>query len=512
MLQSQRDRFISRLPLALLLILAVSAFAAPAMAYKGSTGQIPLISQVDIPHGYFEYYLIQAAASSNVLTIGSSANVSISTAVMNSAEFTSFNETESGIVNSLYIQNGTSAQDTLEALKAGDYYLVFLAYSANANISFNWVLYPNSPFQTGPLPVPEPTGIGTFGLNNNSGVITPYTIETNEVVGVADISALLAHNSTASKANSTVSGATLQLNSVLVVNEKNGSQQVYWVQNTPDFVTSASQVANGDNLWNYSVSGFLSNSTVTSTKGGAVYSYLQDNVTQYYYAEETSNATYALPLDLALMLNETVDPGVGVVVQVGSQVFENGTAHASAADWFDNITINDPTVTSAYYYVAGNETTPIATYYDTELVFCGESNGESTSFTHMTSSLQLFYNSNSTGLLTYFPSYYSFGQDTAEGADNLHADYSGNGVVNLSTGTPNYVFLGSASGSSSISQLVASASSSTTQSSSSSTSSSSGLSSLPVSYSLLVAVSSIMIFAAWGVRGRIGEPGKAPAR
>jgi len=478
-------------------------------APRSPTTAFPLLYQLQIPQGYFEYYPIDAAASSNVLMIGDSSNVSISTALMNTAQFTAFNITESGIVNSLYIVNGTSAQDTLN-LPKGDYFFVFLAYSDDANISFNWVLYPNSPLQTGPLPSPEPSGIGSFGLSNSSGVVTPYIIESNEVVGVAGISSLLAHNSTAYLANCTVSGTTLQLNSVLVVNEQNGTQQVYWVQNTPDFVTSAHQVANVDNIWNYSASGFLSNTTITSQAGGLAYSYEQYGFTQYFYADGTSNSTYALPFDMALMLNETVDPGVGVIVQTGTQVLRNGTALASAADWFDNVTIHDPTATSAYYLVSGNNTTPIDTYFDTELVFVGEANGESTSFTQMSASLQLFYDSNSTGLLTYFPSYYSFGQDTAEAADNLQVTYNGNGIATLSVGTPNYVYMGSASGTSSLSQLESAAASlSVVQSSSSSKS---GLSSFPLSYLMVVAAVSLTILAAEVNRRSHPQAGDSPNR
>ncbi|HYB07932.1 MAG TPA: hypothetical protein VEB87_07280, partial [Nitrososphaerales archaeon] len=41
----------------------------------------------------------------------------------------------------------------------------------------------------------------------------------------------------------------------------------------------------------------------------------------------------------------------------------------------------------------------------------------------------------------------SFGQDTAESTDNLRMSYLGNGEVQVSVGTPNYDYLGAASGS-----------------------------------------------------------------
>ena len=440
----------SLLPLLVLLVLAVSH----GIGAQGSPS-LPLEFQVYIPYSYFEYVTIDAAAGTNSIVFDVGSNVTITTAFMTSSQFSSFNNTESGVSASVFVQNGTASQAT-EHVPKGDYYLVFYAYQGDANVTYNYDLFPNSPYGEGPILAPEPSGIATFGLDNDSGSVTPYEVEAHEVVGVADISSLLAQNSTAQLANSTVSGATLQLNSVLVVNEKGGGSQVYWVQDTPDFVTSASQVSFGDNLWNYSVSGFLSNSTITSSNGGLAYSYSESGETQYYYALGLSNSSYALPLDLALAINETAVPGLGVVVQMGAQELRDGSIPATPMDWFDDVAIHDPTVSSAYFYVSGNDTTPEGTFYDTEFVFGGENDGEATSFSQMSASMQLFYDNSTEGVLAYFPSYYSFGQDTAESADNLHVSYSGNGVAQVSPGTVNYVYLGTASGTSSLSQLAAS--------------------------------------------------------
>ncbi len=450
------SRAISLIFLASLMLAAVSSGVAARAAPV-----LPLEFQVDIPNTYFEYVTIDAAASSNSVVFDVASNATIATAFMSSAQFSSFNASESGIADAIFVQNGTASQGT-EHVSNGDYFLVFYAYDGNANVTYNYDLYPNSPYGAGPLASPEPSGIASFGLFNDSGSVTPYDVTAHEVVGVADISSLLAHNSTASLANSTVSGATLQLNSVLVVNEKGGSQQVYWAQNTPDFVTSARQLAYGDNVWNYSVSGFLSNATITSSNGGLAYSYTQSGQAQYYYGLGLSNSTYALPLDLVLVIDEAVSPGQGVVVQMGAQVLKNGSELSTPMDWFDNVTIHDPTVTTAYFYVSGNNTTPEGTFYDTEFVFGGESDGEATSFTQMGASMQLFYDNTTNGTLSYFPSYYSFGQDTAESADNLHVSYSGNGVAEVSTGGVNYVYMGRASGATSLSQLAASSGTSTT--------------------------------------------------
>ena len=372
---------------------------------------LPLEFQVGIPDTYFQNIPIDTAANTNTIVFDVGSNVTIATAFMSSLQFSSFNSTESHIASSIFINNGTASQDTVHVAK-GEYFLVFYAYDGNANVTFNYDVYPNSPFMGGPLQAPQPSGVATFGLSYEAGNVIPYSVAAHEVVGVADISSLLAHNSTARLANSTVSGATLQLNSVLVVNETGGSQQVYWAQNTPDFVTSASRLAFGDNVWNYSVSGLLSNATITSPNGGYAYASSQSGSEQYNYAFELSNSSYALPLDLALAMNETVAPGQGVVVQMGAQVLRNGSDLATPMDWFDNVTIHDPTVQSAYFYVSGNNTTPEGTFYDTEFVFGGENDGEATNFTQMSATMQLFFDNSTDRALNYFPSYYSFGQDT----------------------------------------------------------------------------------------------------
>jgi len=126
-------------------------------------------------------------------------------------------------------------------------------------------------------------------------------------------------------------------------------------------------------------------------------------------------------------------------------------------------------VQSAYYYVDGNDSTPIGTYYDAELVFGGEGNAEATNFTQMNATLGLYYFNSSSSQITPFPSYYSFGGDTGESADNLEVAYLGNGTAQIAVGTPNYAYLGTAS--STVATSSTSQSSATSQSVSSSQSS-----------------------------------------
>jgi thermopsin len=366
---------------------------------------------------------------------------------MTSSQFSSFNASETGISDSIFYHNGTASQNAFH-VSQGLYYLVFDAYSESANVTFNLEVLPNNPLQFGPLSSPQPTGIASFGLYNDSGNLSPYTIPISEVVGVANIKSLSAYNATASASDSAISGATLQLNSILVIQQKDGLQNAYWCQNAPDFVTAASKLAYADNIWNSSVSGVLSNSSITSEGGGgAVYSFNNNGVEQYAYLYGSINSTYFLPLNLVLLMREKVSQAQGVLVQMGLQVLGNGTAGAAPVDWFDNATIHDPGAQDAYFLISGNETTPNGYFYDAELVFGGEGYGESTFFSQMNASLGLFYAGPSNENLIAFPSYFSFGGETGEAADNLRVISSGNGFSQVSVGVPDYVYLGRAIGS-----------------------------------------------------------------
>jgi thermopsin len=468
----------------LIALLIVSSPIALA-PHDASASATYFLYQLVVPSGYYQPVQIDAPSSNTTIFFSISSNASLSTALMTNSQFSSFNNSDGEISASLFLQNGTTAQHSM-SIPEGVYYLVFFAYGNTANVSYNYQTYPISPFLVVPLTPPEPTGVASFGLYNNSGDVTSYTIESSDAVGVADITAFQAYNSSAAASNDTLSGATLQLNSILAVNEQGGLQQFYWVQNTPDFVTSASQVAWADNIWNFSVSGVLSNSTITSQDGGYAFSYYNNGNPGYYYSFESSNSTYRLPLQLALIISETTIPGTGVLVQMGEQEIGNGSAPAQAINWFDNATIHDPTVQSAAFYVSGNVTTPNGLYSDTELVFGGEGNGEATHFTQLSASLGLFYGNSTAGTQTAFPSYYDFGGDTGEATDDLSVYYSGNGFSTVSVGTPDYVYLGAASGTytlplagTTVSTSFSAASSASTTSQSSSSGSAS---SFPLSY------------------------------
>jgi thermopsin len=416
-------------------------FAGAEAALPSGPAQYPFV----LPSGYYIYFPVDSFLNGTVVQYSLVSNTSVTAAFMTLSQFQDFGNSYSGASNSIVYQNGTSSSQTL-SLQQGAYDVLVYAYGETANATLSLAVFPNNPLGAGPLAAPEPSGIASFGLDNQSGVDVPYAIASTGVVGLATISSLAAYNSTAGSVGANPSGATLQLNSVLVVDEAGGGSQVYWCQNTPDFVTSKSLIALADNVWNYSSSGFLSNDSITSQGGGGYVSTFQQNgTTQYFYSYEATNSSYTLPLGLVLLMNATVEQGSGVLLQFGAQA-TGGVLGSGNTDWFDNVTIHDTSAEGALFESAGNYTTPIGTYYDSELVFAGEGNGEETYFTQLSSSLGLFYTNGTDGVVTPFPSYFSFGQDTAESADNLMMSYAGNGTVRVSVGIPDYDYLGEASG------------------------------------------------------------------
>jgi Thermopsin len=431
---------------------AVNAFPthAPSLPSGASTYSLVLAPKEIEPFKFSVY------ATNNIVQYSSNSNVTLTVSLMTSQNFQSFRETRSDIAaDSVYYKNGTSIQGNIK-FAPGSYVLLVFCPSQKAGVTFTYQLYPNNPFSYG-VPAPESAGIASYGVTNQSGVDNAYAVRSTDLVGVAGISAIQALNTTAEElAQVPQTSLSLQLNSVLVVNEAGGDSQVYWIQNTPVLNTAATQLQLSDNIWNFSQSGFLSSSTITSQGGlGTVYSYRQDGVKQYYYDYEGNNATYTLPLGLVLLINATVTPGTGVLVQLGAKTVQGtGLATQVSNSWFDNVTIHDPTVQSSYFLTSGNDTTPNGLYYDTEFAFAGDANGESTNFPVMNSGLGLFYtNGSASQSLTPFPSYFNFGFDTQEGADNLKVTYTGNGLVQVGVGTPDFAYLGQATGSYSLNSV-----------------------------------------------------------
>ncbi len=267
-------------------------------------------------------------------------------------------------------------------------------------------------------------GLVYYGLKFDSAGISPVPVKTDELVGKATINSISAFNATP-PVNSSQYGAGLQLNAMLRIISPYGNR-TYWVQNVLSLNTSSMQYTYNDNVWNASSEdASVSRSTVSGS--GSMLSFpTPSGVKQRIYAYQTYAKAYSLPINVTLVTS--------VTQKAGTPVVHFGYINGGQVTYYDNVTISVPS-SSAYllstpYYEAGN-----GNPYDFELVFGGSSNGEVSYFSRMLSSISLYYESG--GKLLPFPSYLTFGSDTAEGATDLTVVSSPTGAL-VTTGTENY--------------------------------------------------------------------------
>ncbi len=323
-------------------------------------------------------------------------------------------------------------------LKPGLYVMGITDESSDpAYVYFSYTITPTNVnpylFAFGP---PSPTGIAAYGIYNDSGTVVPYEVESTAIVGFAQVSELQATDNESGSHQ-----CSLQENTVLEVNDTDGSSFTYWPQNVLAFDTGAATVTYRDNVLNITGDGAqLTNQSIT----GAGTTSLDDNVgvIQSYYGNNGSDYTsvYALPQSWVLYTNETVEQGVGVLISMGVRALD-GPAPKEIT-WYDRITIHDPNVAAAALVVDGMSYTPAGAssingmFYDAELVFGGAAGGQAATY-KLDANLALFYQGHT---LVPFPSLYTFGDDSAEAAYNIIVSY-GNGSAIAQSGTPNYGIL-----------------------------------------------------------------------
>ncbi len=255
-----------------------------------------------------------------------------------------------------------------------------------------------------------PTGMGAFGLENSSGSIRPYIISTDQVISEARISAIGAHNS--SLPPDFLFEASLQLNVMLMVNTST-TTQAYWLQDVITFDTLQSlYLIHKDLAFNLTDR----NSTNDAAGLGQV---SKDDKGELVYTNNGGISSYSLPTSAIL--------GISV-----KKVYMNGVAAGfyfsslgepsyifNSNNEFDNVSLMIPNISSAAIVVTPYRLVLGYLSYDAEFAWGGPCCGYGTIFTKMNSSLSLWYVNESSGQLSNFPAYFSFGADTGEFASNL---------------------------------------------------------------------------------------------
>jgi thermopsin len=371
---------------------------------------------------------VEAIENGMQLSFDVQSDVIVHIYVMNATQFEIFSRI--GENNALYSCTSNSLSDAVTLGSTGTYFLVIDndISGTTANVTYSYHAIPVDIYD-GYSSAPVPTGIADYGEENESGHAVPYTILTKKVIGHAEIYSLGAYNGTQTLANPY--GASLQLNIVLQINTTFG-QRDYWLQDVADFITNSSSLFFTDNIWNFSLS--TANMSAAYVSGLGKVSYYNITI-EYYYGCSTLPMSYSFPLSFTLPISFSASSD-SVNVTFAYQILKNGQgSSAQNIVNYDTATINATGITNSSIIISGYEQTPSNHYYDAELVFGGEFNGEVTTFTQMNSTLEMYYLMSNGDTITPY-SVYEFGSDTAEGAYNLETVVT-NGVFTIVIGQPN---------------------------------------------------------------------------
>jgi len=395
----------------------VHAFLLLLFCFPHTTAQ-PQTLSFTLPSNYYEYLDVSVSQAQN-LSFSVISNVSVY--VFTSQAFSTFSQT--GSAPSVFSKTGKDVKASVGPLQAGTYYFVVDNEGSHTARVSVWIS--EEPLSVYLLyhALPAPIGIADYGVDANA-----YTIKYTEVLGYAHIFSISAYNATP-PTNVSKYGASLQLNTVLQVETVSG-KSTYWLQNVVDFETNNQTLSYGDNVWN------MSSSTSVFSKGalkGSGYISKFGNESVYIYA--TYFTSYNLPLYITLV-TKTSYSAKSVNVQFG---YFNGSQNPV---WYDNVSLKEQGVVSAYMLVQDYNLTNRGTYYDAELVFGGEGNGEITNFTSLSANLALYYVTNNSVVAP--PNLYDFGSDTLEAADDLMTQMQ-NGVPHVSIGSKSFAPLGALS-------------------------------------------------------------------
>lgn len=269
----------------------------------------------------------------------------------------------------------------------------------------------------------HPIGVASYGLYNISGRLVPYQIKTDEIYGTAGITAISAYNASP-PVNVSAYGASLQLNVAMNVESGTGNR-TYWLQNVVEFNTSSGKYSFVDAIWNYSRV-YTNVSSGTFTGKGSV---LKANQTFYAYSyPEFVRQMFITAYPLAIA------PVIKVNYSYGIPVVHFGYMSAGRPFFYDDVMVHIPS-NDAYLLVTPYYQAPTGNYYNAELVFCGASSSEVSTFRSLNATVWIYYDDN--GRIRQFPSAYAFGEDTGEKATNLQTS-QGSTFALVTLGTPNY--------------------------------------------------------------------------
>jgi thermopsin len=294
----------------------------------------------------------------------------------------------------------------------------------------------DQPIVPGYTQAPAPMGVADIGLENRSGVLTPYALNSTSVAGTVNITNLQSlyvdgdgPDTYGIQENSVVAGVTIFGN----------SSYQFWSQNYIDYTPSTQQLVFGDEVWNFSdPSGYFPTSSIYSFSPNGTFEDFP-----YLYQGFGPAITIAYPFTLTLYLNTSIiadRPALYFNYTVSNDSF----SQSSSFDYLIfNSTVGTPTAAAPipYYQADGYQYDPIGLINDMEIDILGNDDGDTTSFYAADATVSLQFWNATAGAMEEVPSAFSAGQETGETSSGLLVTSSGGpspiGVVHAGPGLVN---------------------------------------------------------------------------
>lgn len=287
---------------------------------------------------------------------------------------------------------------------------------------------------TGPsyTSAPAPMGIGTYGLSNNSGVLTRYDLNTSSFSGSVTFNNFTTFYPYGDAPNS----VTVQLNSILNnVTLFGQSDYTFWNQNVLFYSARTNSVQFLDNIWNFSSPAFYMSPNVFS-------SYQGNLVAPYYYYAVGPSFSVTYPFTVNFYLNSTVLNGENTVFF--NYTLKDSTGAISGS--YDEVQFNSTygmaagySAPQANYFVTSNYVTPTGFIpYDSEIMIGGPGGGSTAMIYNINATMTLKYK-NAANSYVNVPSAYDVGSETGETSTGIAVTWDSNSVAHLSAG-PSFVY------------------------------------------------------------------------
>ena len=268
---------------------------------------------------------------------------------------------------------------------------------------------------------PAPMGISDIGLENVSGNLVPYVIDTTSAAGT--ITVTNAQSMYVDGDGPDMYG--VQLNSALTnVTLFGNSTYQFWAQNFLTYTSSSGELSFGDSLWNFSALPISPNVLYANGPNGSL-------VAPIFYYAVGPTFTVRYPFTVSFYLNSTT-------LEDRPALFFNyslSSTTVNAAGSFDYVVFNSSATVpharapTAQFQVNGEAYNPIGLVNDIELVVVGNDAGDTTTFYQMNATLSIAYWNDSRARYDTVPSAFNSGTDTGETSNGVQVYYNASAGV-----------------------------------------------------------------------------------